>query len=345
MTVRVGICSVAHLHADSYAAGLDELVGVTEDGDVAVDGDDVEKAKARADAYGTSFSDPDDLLDAVDAVIVCSTNAAHREWVERAADAGVDVLCEKPLAPSLDDARAMVDACDEAGVHLGVAMPLRFSQPVRNAKVALETDALGDVRFLSGTNRGQMPGGWFVDADRSGGGAVTDHSVHIVDVARWITGENVAEVYAESDTRFHDIPVEDVNLLSMELTDGTQFVLDGSWSKPEKWDTWGDATLRVVGTDGVVAVDCFDQTIKQTRDSEDAGIHSIYWGSDPDQGLIRDFVEAVADDRPPLKTGRDALAEVALVEAAYESVETGLPVDVEPTPEAKAEEPQAERTA
>ncbi|WP_101296815.1 Gfo/Idh/MocA family protein [Halegenticoccus soli] len=332
MSARIGICSAAHLHADSYAACLDGLEGAEFVG-VTAEGDEVERTKEKTDEYGTDFYAPDELLARVDGVVVCSTNADHGDWVERAAAAGVDVLCEKPLAPSVTEARAMVEVCESAGVHLGVAMPLRFCQPVRNAKAALDDGALGDVRFLSGTNRGRMPGEWFTDPERAGGGAVVDHTVHIVDAVRWLTGEDVREVYAEIDTRFHDVPVEDCNLLSMELSDGTSFVLDGSWSKPDRWETWGDATLRLVGTDGVVSVNCFGQTIKQTRDTGDAGIRSVYWGSNPDEGLVRDFVDAVAEGRPPLKTGADALDDVAVVEAAYESAERGEPVAVESTAE------------
>ncbi|WP_266079982.1 Gfo/Idh/MocA family protein [Haladaptatus caseinilyticus] len=328
MTVRIGICSTAHLHADSYAASLSdrtntELVGVT---DV---GDHVDNTRSKADEYGVDYLDPDKLLAEADGVIVCSTNADHVAWVERAADAGVDVLCEKPLAPTVTEAQEMVNTCQEADINLGVAMPLRFCQPVRNAKTAMENGVLGELKFLSGTNRGQMPGGWFVDCEASGGGAVMDHSVHILDIVRWITGEEVQEVYAETDTRFHDISVEDVNLLSMTLTDGTEFVLDGSWSKPDEWDFWGDATLRLVGTEGVVSIDCFDQKIKQTRDTGDPGIQSVYWGSNPDDGLVADFVNAVAENRPPLKTGADAVNDVAVIEAAYESAERTKSVTVE----------------
>ncbi|SFR64130.1 Gfo/Idh/MocA family protein [Halogeometricum limi] len=328
MTVRIGLCSTAHHHAHSYADSLSdlpdaELVGVTEVGDRVAD------ARAAADDYGVDYRDPDDLFADVDGVVVCSTNADHLAWVERAADAGVDILCEKPLAPTVAEARAIADTCREAGVNAGVAMPLRFSQPVRNAKTAMEDGLLGDLRFLSGTNRGQMPGGWFVDEEASGGGAVMDHSVHIVDVVRWLTGEDVDEVYAETGTKFHDIGVEDVNFLSMTLTDGTEFVLDGSWSKPDEWDFWGDATLRLVGSEGVVSVDCFGQKLKQTSDDADPAIQSVYWGSNPDEGLVRDFVDAVREDRPPMKTVADAVNDVAVVEAAYESAERTEAVAVE----------------
>jgi len=344
-TVRIGILSTAHLHAGAYAgalAGIDgaELVGVADE--------DAERGREFAAAHDTEYAATDELLGSVDGAVVCSTNAAHREWVERAAAAGVDVLSEKPLAPGRDDARAMVETCEDAGVGLGVAMPLRFSLPARKANEKLAEGTLGDLRAVVGTNRGQMPGGWFVDPDASGGGAAMDHTVHIVDLVHWLTDQRVAEVYAELETTFYDHPVEDVNVLSMALEDGTQFSLDGSWSRPESWDFWGDATLSLVGTDATVDVDCFDQKLKHTRDTADGGdggesddgddggddddaggIRSVYWGSDPNAGLVADFVDAVREGRPPETTGAEGLEAVAVVEAVYESNDRGEPVTVE----------------
>ncbi|WP_137290798.1 Gfo/Idh/MocA family protein [Natronorubrum halophilum] len=326
-SIRVGIFSVAHLHANTYATQLDSLGGASFVG-VADTGES--RVQEFAASHGVDAYDPETLFETVDAAIVCLTNTEHRTWAERAADAGVHVLSEKPLAPGVSDARAIVDACDAADVHLGVAMPLRFSLPARKAKEALEAGEVGTLQSVAGTNRGQMPGGWFVDPAASGGGAVMDHSVHIVDLVHWLTGERVTNVYAEMDTHFHDVPVEDVNLLSMMLTDGTQFSLDGSWSRPETWDFWGDATVSLVGTDATVEVDCFGQKLKHTDSSEDGdGIASIYWGSNPNGGLVEDFVDAVREDRPPETTGEEGLEAVAVVEAAYESAERGESVDVD----------------
>ncbi|MFB6075279.1 MAG: Gfo/Idh/MocA family protein [Haloarculaceae archaeon] len=328
MTTAIGILSAEHLHADAYAACLEgmedaELVGVA---DTEAHAD---SAGEKAEEYGVDALSVDDLLARSDGVAICSENVRHRELVEAAADAGVDVLCEKPLAPTVEDAQACVDACEAAGVHLGVALPLRFSEPMRNANQAVEEGTLGELTFLSGTNRGQMPGGWFADPELAGGGATMDHTVHILDAVRWITGRDVEEVYLESDTRFHDIPVEDVNLLSMRLEGGLEFTLDGSWSKPDEYDTWGGASLRLVGRDGVLEVDCFDQTLKQTRDSGAPGVHQVFWGPDANLTLVEDFVEAVREDRPPGKTGAHAVHDVAVIQAAYESAERGEPVQVE----------------
>lgn len=327
MTVDIGVLSAAHVHTDAYAAVLAGHPDVTL---VGIADENAARGRDTAARHATDSLPADDLLENVDAAVVCATNADHRAWVERAADAGVDVLCEKPLAPTYADAEAIVERCREAGVSLGVAMPLRFSEPVARARDALDSGAVGDLRSISGTNRGRMPGSWFADPEAAGGGAMMDHTVHIVDLVYDLTGKRVAEVYAESGTRFHDIPVEDVNVLSMTLEDGTRFLLDGSWSKPGTWHTWGDATLELTGTEGTIAVDCFDQALTYTAVSgDDAGVNSVFWGTNPDDALIRDFVESVREDRAPRTTGEDGLVAVAVVEAAYESHRTNRPVVVD----------------
>lgn len=328
MTVQIGILSAAHPHAGAYVKCLSNLECATLVG-VAGDHRNRDAIRKFAETHGTTVYTPDELLERVDGALVCSANATHQKWIECAATAGVDVLCEKPLAPATEEARDVVATCDAAGVALGVAMPLRFSSPVQRVKDLVDQGSLGTLRFLSGANRGKVPTGWFVNEELAGGGAVVDHTVHILDIVRWITDEEVREVYAEIDTSFHDSSVEDCNLLSMELSDGTTFVLDGSWSRPDEWDRWGDATLRIVGTAGVVSVDCFGKTIKQTRNTGDSGIHSIDYGVDPNEALISDFVESIRDGRPPSKTGQSAVHDVKVIEAAYESAERGESVTID----------------
>ena len=323
MTVAVGILSAAHVHTDAYAGLLTgregvELVGIA-------DGDS-ERGRAAADKHDADYRETDALLAVADGVVVCSPNAAHEEWVERAAEAGVDVLCEKPLAPTHEGAGRIVDACEDAGINAGVCMPMRFSPLALEARDRYE-ESIDELRFVSGTNRGQMPGGWFTDADLAGGGAVMDHTVHLLDLVRWYTGMEVTEVYAETGTQMHDIPVEDVNVLSMRLEDGTPFTLDGSWSRPDEWTTWGDVTLDLLGTEGSVGFDTTGAQLQHTN--EEDGVQWVPYRSDMNEGLIDDFVAAVAEDRNPRTTVREAATEVAVIEAAYASSERGEPVAVE----------------
>ena len=155
-----------------------------------------------------------------------------------------------------------------------------------------------------------------------------DHTVHIVDLVHWLTGQRVAEVYAETATRFTDASVEDVNVLSMTLEDGTPFLLDGSWSKPDAWESWGDAFLEITGTDGVIDVDCFAQRYRVTRDEAPEGVSSVFYGTDPNRRMLERFAETVRGTEPA-SPARDAVDALAVVDAAYRSAERTEAVAVE----------------
>lgn len=328
--VSVGLLSTAHVHTDGFATQLRDRDDVTFVGIADVD---KERGRKTADRYGVELLPLSELLDQVTAVCVFSTNTSHGRWVRAAADAGVNVLCEKPLATELTEARDLLAVCEDAGVQLGMMMPLPFSEPARQAKRAYEADTLGDLHIVTGTNRAKLRNrhetGWSANPEHAGGGAVMDHTVHIVGLVRWITGREVVSVHAELATMHDGLETEDVNVLSMELDDGTPFTLDGSWDRPENWDYWGDATVNIVGTDGELNVDCFDYTFRETRDDgENAGIDSVYYGEEPNVALLNDFLDAVREDRPPEIDGHDGFRETAVCVAAYESAKRGAPVDV-----------------
>lgn len=325
MTVRLAMLSTAHVHANHYAEALE---AVEEAELVAVADEQEDRGAAYADEYGLDHGPAEEVLADVDGAVVCAANAHHDRWVTEAADAGVDVLCEKPLATDAETAQSLVDRCDEAGVALGVAMPVRFNQPIRQAKRAYEAGELGELQALIGTNllTRMTPDTWITDPDLAGGGAIMDHTVHVVDLARWITGEEVTEVYAQSGTRFADLDVEDIAILSMELSDGTPFSHDGSWRQPESWDFWGDVTMRLIGDEQVIEVDCFDRTLTHT--TEESGVQSVDWGEDMNAAMLRDFATAIAEGRDPETPGTEGVAEIRVVEAAYDSYDAGQPVSI-----------------
>ncbi|SFR64140.1 Gfo/Idh/MocA family protein [Halogeometricum limi] len=326
MTVDVGVCSTAHVNAEVYAALLSKLPEVNL---VGVSGETGARVRKQANSVGTEAMSHRQLMRAADGVVVCSPTARHEELMTLALDHRVAVLCEKPLGTSLQTAKAIRDRWENRGVAAGMAMPIRYSRPMRRLKERYEDGTVGELVAVSGVNRGRMPGGWFVDPDLSGGGAVSDHTDHIVDVVRWITGEEVTEVYAETATRFYDIDVEDVNLLSMTLSNGASFVLDGSWSTPQKNPFWGDASVELVGTTETVSGDCFGHQFDRVRDTG-RGRHteSIYWGADPNNALLRDFVAAIRGDSTVETSLDDGVRTAAVIAAAYESVDRGEPVTV-----------------
>jgi UDP-N-acetylglucosamine 3-dehydrogenase len=245
--MKIGVISFAHMHAHSYASIVSrmngvELVGVTDDNEA--------RGREAAERYGAVFYPNPAVLLAqdIDAVIVASENVFHRGHVIAAAAAGKHVLCEKPLATTKADAEAMIEACREHGVLLQTAFPVRFNTSIVRMKQIVAEGKLGRIVAIRGTNRGTNPGGWFVDPALSGGGAVLDHTVHVVDVMRWMMGAEVKEVYAEADRLLSEHEIDDCGVLSLEFDNGVFATLDCSWSRNASYPTWGDVTLEVVGT-------------------------------------------------------------------------------------------------
>ena len=325
--VRLGIVSFAHHHNYGFAAGALTLPGV---GIAAVwDADPAVGAEAAA-RFGTGFEpDLDALLrrDDVDAVIIGSENVNHAKHAIAAANAGKHVLCEKPLATTVEDAQAMVDACERNGVKLQTAFPVRFIPSTIALRDAVRAGAIGKPLMVAARNPGRCPMGWFVDPALSGGGAVMDHTVHVVDVLRWVFDAEVTEVYAEVATRIHDIPVDDIGLLMLKLSNGVAASLDTSWLRPATWPIWGGVTIEVIGEEGVLSLDAFADVLEVAET-----INGTYtWRpteSEGDAGMVRGFVEAIRNDTPTAPSGLDGLRAVEVTLAAYASARSGAPVAI-----------------
>ena len=284
-----------------------------------------------AERFGTTYftTDAELLAEGLDGVIVTSENVHHRNLVEMAAQAGVKaVLCEKPLATTLEDARAMVNTCAAHGVKLATAFPCRYSPAFQSLLRRVQAGDIGDVLAVRGTNHGKMPGGWFTDRALSGGGAVIDHTVHVADLNRVLLGREATEVYAEIGSGFYHQDWDDTGFLTIGYEGGVFATLDTSWSRPETYPTWGDVTLQIVGTGGVLDLDMFAQNL--THYDDQAGRTSwLNWGSGTDAGLVADFLHLTSGgDAPNLATGEDGLRALAVALAAYQSAETGQPAAV-----------------
>ena len=329
MTLKIGIFSFAHMHAQSYAQSLRNAPGAVLAG---ITDPDAGRGQAMAAQFGTDYFPSEvALLDQhLDGVIVTSENVHHRRLVETAAAAGVKaILCEKPLATTLEDARAMIAACAAAGGRLATAFPCRYSPAFQRLRQQVGSGAVGDVLAIRGTNHGLMPGGWFVDTPLSGGGAVIDHSVHVADLNRLLLGQEAAEVYAEIGSGFHHQPWDDTGFLTIGYEGGVFATLDTSWSRPKTYPAWGDVTLQVVGTGGVLDLDMFAQNLIHYDDGGGRMAWN-HWGSGTDAGLVADFLRLASGSAAPnLATGEDGLRALAVALAAYRSAAAGEPVAVE----------------
>lgn len=323
--LKIGMISFAHGHAFSY---LDSLLAIPE---VEIGGI-ADPVKSRVEAVVERhklayFEDYRQLLETdVDAVVICSENVHHAELTIAAARAGKHVLCEKPLGITETEMSDMIAVCRDNGVQLMTAFPCRYLAAVIQAKKAVDNGEIGEIVAIKGTNRGSFPGGWFVDPKLSGGGALLDHTVHVMDLMRWFTGSEAKEVYAYAASLFkQNIEVEDAGMIHVKFDNGTFGVLDTSWSRKAPFPTWGDVTMEIVGTRGVISVDGFGQK-NETYSAQAGAGQWDFWGDNMDAYLVEAFVRAIRSGEPVPITGEDGMKSAMVALAGYRSLREGQPV-------------------
>ncbi|WP_156253319.1 Gfo/Idh/MocA family protein [Pseudactinotalea terrae] len=336
---RIGIISLAHGHAFSYLRSLAATAGVeirVADPDAAPG----EAGRGAAALEGTGATWADSLEDLLgwepDGVIVCSENSRHRGYTEAALAVGAHVLCEKPIATSVADAQAMIAAAETVDRRLMIAHPVRYSDAFVRLRSAIERGDVGELLAVTGTNNGKIPGdrAWFTDPDLAGGGAVTDHTVHVADLMdALLDGDAPVAVSARSHRLLHpEAAVETAGLVQVRYAGGVVVTIDCSWSRPPDYPTWGGLTLEVVGSAGLARMDAFGTRLDGHLTGR--GQAWFAYGPDMDAALIAEFLDVVRTGRRPHPDGHAGLRGAAIVAAAYESVRTGDVVTIEQVLEA-----------
>lgn len=326
--VKVAIISFEHLHAWGYSAALEES-SLTDFCAFFEDNPETFARIKEKHPGSKAYQSYEKLLEesGCEAVIVTSANVRHKEHVIAAAKAGKHVLCEKPIATTMEDAREMIEECRKAGVKLGTAFPVRYSPAVKRARDLIQSKKLGKLLAANTTNHGSMPGGWFAKKELSGGGAVMDHTVHVTDLLRYMLNQEITKVYATSGNNLHSMEVEDCGLLMLELSGGAFVTLDSSWSRPSCYPLWGDVKLDFKGTEGNLSVNCFPWLLNLYQNSTNK--HTTHPGGDNiDFELVEDFARSIIEDREPLVTGEDGLRALEVTLAAFRSIEEKRPVSL-----------------
>lgn len=263
--------------------------------------------------------------DDVDAVYVSSVNALHREQVEAAAVAGKHVLAEKPLALSLDDARAMVASCESAGVVMATNHHLPASPTHRALKKAVREGAVGTVRAVRVHHAVQLPerlAGWRVH-DPEGGGVVLDVTVHDAAAVAAILGTAGRTVLAVGLNQDNDPggPFDAV-MTSIEWEGGVLVQTHDAYNNPHL-----PTSLHVLGTEGaLVAEDCnTGDPVGSVALWRDHKAEPVDVGPREDlyEVTVRAFRAAVAGEGDVVVSGPDGVRSLAVSLAALESLRTG----------------------
>jgi 1,5-anhydro-D-fructose reductase (1,5-anhydro-D-mannitol-forming) len=270
----------------------------------------------------------------VDAVYISTTNPLHAEQANAGVAAGKHVLCEKPLALTLEDAKAMVAAAGDAGVVMGTNHHLRSSPPIRTVQRAVAEGAVGEVlavRVAHGVSLPERLRGWRIQ-DVPGGGVVLDITVHDADTVRFVTGLEVLEVAAVGFTQglaaAGSPGVVDAVVTAGRMSGEVSLQLHDAYTLPH-----ARTGFEVHGTEGsLIAADAMTQSpdgdVVLRRAGRDDDPVEPEDREDPYVRGVRRFAAAVAGDGEPAASGADGVRSLAVALAVEESLRTGRRADV-----------------
>lgn len=291
------------------------------------------------------FRDYHDLLALknLDAVIISTPPFNHAEITCDAAEADKHVLCEKPMAMNSKEAAKMVEACEKAGVKLGICSArARVTPQAEMAKKYISSGKLGKIyyaRFTRIRRRGR-PGidilkesKWFLDSSKSGGGALIDIGCYDIDLALYLLEGSQptsvsAAVYRGVGKKLKlkaKYDVEEHSSVFVRFEGGLTASFETAWAA--NMTPYQEALI--FGSKGGLKIDPFtyfsEKSGMETALSYDLG--RVDW-STLQELLIKDFVEACLNDRPPKTTGEDGLKTMQIIDMAYKSAKLGREVGV-----------------
>ncbi|KFB09324.1 Gfo/Idh/MocA family protein [Nitratireductor basaltis] len=302
---------------------------------------DVKRLSETAEAFGVgrTYTDAEEMLasEDLDFVDIATTVQSHRPLVEAAARAGVHVICQKPFAETMEDARAMVAAVHGAGRVLMVHENFRWQSAVRSAIQAVRNGAIGTpffgrISFRSGYDvySGQP---YLAEGERF---IIEDLGIHILDIARALFGD--ATRITATTTRINQaIRGEDVATMLLEHEQGVTSVVDCSYATRRTRETFPETILEIDGEKGTLRLDAgYSMTIERDGSHvEDVSPPLLPWAEKPWHNIQesvlliqKHFLECVTRGEEPETSGQDNLRTLALVEAAYRSAKEHRTVEL-----------------
>lgn len=341
--VKVGVIGCGKIaqfrHIPEYASNPNvELVGFY----------DINQKRAAevANKYGgKAYESLEALLAAdIDAVSVCTPNAVHAEQSIAALKAGKHVLCEKPMAGSIEECDAMMKAARESGRFLMLGHNQRMAKAHVKAKELVASGMIGDIVtfrttfFHGGPETWSIDPGpetWFFDKRRAVMGVMADLGIHKTDLIHFLTGQTVVETTAQLttvDKKYADgslIDVDDNAICIFKLSGGATGTMAISWT------SYGaeDNSTVLYGTKGIMRIyDDPDYSLKVTTRNREKVLYQIDAIQTNERqtksGVIDTFVDCIVENREPVLTGEEVLKSMRVVFGSIESSNTGRAVKV-----------------
>ncbi|WP_372933776.1 inositol 2-dehydrogenase, partial [Mariniphaga sediminis] len=294
---------------------------------------DESEAIAREFNIPVFVKDFDELLavSGVDAVVICSPTDTHADYVVKAAKAGKNIFCEKPLDLSLSRVLDVLKIVDESGVRLMMGFNRRFDPEFKRIRQLVEDGSVGDVHIVKITSRDPAPPP--VSYIKVSGGLFLDMTIHDFDMARYISGKQVKEVFAKGtvmvDPEIGKAGDIDTAVITLTFEDDTMAIIDNSRKAVYGYDQ----RLEVFGNKGMaIAENNFPNNHKlytHAGVSGDLPLHFFLERYEASYNQeVREFVDALVSGSDMPVDGKDGLLSIAIGLAAKKSMEEGRPVKV-----------------
>ncbi|MBC2367472.1 Gfo/Idh/MocA family oxidoreductase [Listeria booriae] len=313
------------------------------------------KAKADfGDANASVYTDYKELLadKTIDVIHVCTPNISHAEISIAAMEAGKHVMCEKPMAKSTEEAQSMIDASKKTGKKLTIGYQNRFRKDSQFLQEVCANNELGEIYYAKAKairRRAVPTWGVFLDEEAQGGGPLIDIGTHALDLTLWMMDnykpkyvvgnayhklsqrENAANAWGPWDPS--KFTVEDSAFGFITMENGATIVLESSWAL-NTLDV-GEAMTALCGTEGGADMEnglringeSHSQMYEKQIQLEAGGV-DFYdgTGDDPAELEAQQWIESILNDTDPVVKPEQALVVTQILEAIYESSQTGKPV-------------------
>jgi glucose-fructose oxidoreductase len=317
------ISQIAVLPAFAHARKNSELSALVSD--------DPLKLKKLGKKYGVrhlySYDEYDDCLTSneIDAVYIALPNSMHREYAERAASAGVHILCEKPMAVTEEDCEAMIRAAGESGVKLMIAYRLHFEAANLKAAQMARSGRLGNLRIFNSVFTMQVETGNIRLQKDLGGGPLYDIGIYCINAARYLFEDEPIEVCAFSanngEERFQEVDEMTTAILRFPSERLATFTCSFGAADVSAYE--------IVGTKGRLRVDPayeFAGELKHELTRDGKSRRQTFPQRDQFAPELLYFSECIIEDKDPEPSGLEGLADVRIIRALYRSARIGEPV-------------------
>jgi UDP-N-acetylglucosamine 3-dehydrogenase len=269
-----------------------------------------ERASMMAQNYECkAFNDYEDLLkENLDVVSIVVPTILHKEVALCAVDCGCNILVEKPISDTVQNADEIINAAHEKEVRVLVGHIERFNPAIIKLKELIDDNLLGDIISISAKRVGPF------NPRIRDVGIILDLGTHDIDILSYLSGKKVKAVYAVAGSAFHTH--EDHAIMTLTFEDGSNGVIETNWLTPHKM-----RTLTVVGSNGIAEVDYIESSLR-LFDKEwirDAKIEK----QEPLKLEIEHLADCVCDGKEPLITGEDGKTVLEIALKAIESAQTG----------------------